>query len=68
MQLDAASGEIGYHDAAECVGGLDRFVEEHPERGGEREEVCGEEGDDGVGGLRGEVAEAAFGDEESREV
>lgn len=30
--------------------------------------MCGEEGDDGVGGFGGEVAEAAFGDEESREV
>lgn len=28
----------------------------------------GEEGDDGVGGIWGEVAEAAFGDEESRDV
>lgn len=67
MHLDPARGEIGFHDAAECVGRIDGFVEKKAERSTTWEDVFGEEGDDFLGVCRGEVAEAAFRYEERRD-
>lgn len=42
----------------------DRLVEDHAQRRGRREEILGQVGGDGIGGLGSQVDEAAFGDDE----